>query len=45
VVARDPDTGPRVIRLAAEIEDANGMRHATAADIGTLTVDEAAASR
>jgi len=45
VVARDPDTGPRIIRLAAEIEDANGMRHATAVDIGTLTVDESAASR
>ncbi|TXG87681.1 MAG: hypothetical protein E6R14_00840 [Thermomicrobiales bacterium] len=45
IVAREPDTGPRTVRLAAEIEDANGMRHATAVDIGTLTVDESAASR
>jgi hypothetical protein len=44
IVVRDPDTGPRIVRVAAEIEDANGMRHATAVDIGTLTVDDAAAA-
>jgi hypothetical protein len=43
-VARDPDTGPRTVRIAAEVEDANGLRHATAVDIGTLTVDDAAAA-
>jgi hypothetical protein len=45
VVERDPDTGPRTVRIAAEIEDANGLRHATAVDIGTLTVDDTAARR
>lgn len=43
VVARDGDTGPRTVRVAAEVEDANGLRHATALDIGTLTVADAAA--
>jgi hypothetical protein len=38
VVARDPDTGPRTVRIAAEVEDGSGLRHATAIDIGTLTV-------
>jgi hypothetical protein len=37
-VARDPDTGPRTVRIAAEVEDGEGLRHATAVDIGTLTV-------
>jgi hypothetical protein len=43
-VVRDPDTGPRTVRIAAEIEDTSGLRHATAVDIGTLTVDDAAAA-
>jgi hypothetical protein len=38
VVARDPDTGPRTVRVAAEVEDDRGLRHATAVGIGTLTV-------
>jgi hypothetical protein len=38
VVVRDPDTGPRTIRIAAEYEDADGLRHATAIDAGILTV-------
>jgi hypothetical protein len=38
VVGRDPDTGPRTIRVAAEVEDRAGVRHATAVDVGTLTV-------
>jgi hypothetical protein len=38
VVAREPDTGPRTVRIAAEVEDSTGLRHATAVDIGTLTV-------
>jgi hypothetical protein len=40
VVLRENDAGPRTIRLAAEIEGANGLRHATATDIGTLVVGE-----
>jgi len=32
--------GPRTVRIAAEIEGANGLRHATAMDIGTLMVGE-----
>lgn len=43
VVVRDPDTGPRTVRIAAEVEDASGLRHATAVEIGTLTVDANAA--
>jgi hypothetical protein len=38
VVARDPDVGPRTVRIAAEVEDDTGLRHATAVDIGILTV-------
>jgi hypothetical protein len=38
VVTRDPDTDPRTIRIAAEIEDSDGLRHAMAIDAGTLTV-------
>jgi hypothetical protein len=38
VVGRDPETGPRTIRVAAEVEDRAGVRHATAVDVGTLTV-------
>ncbi|HET9660956.1 MAG TPA: hypothetical protein VFP05_11545, partial [Thermomicrobiales bacterium] len=45
VVIRDPDTGPRTVRVAAEIEDGNGLRHASAVEIGTLTVDAAVAGR
>lgn len=41
IVVRDPETGPRTIRVAAEVEDGNGLRHATAVDIGILTVDAA----
>lgn len=44
VVIREPDTGPRIVRVAAEIEDGNGLRHATAVDIGTLVVDDTATS-
>jgi hypothetical protein len=44
VVVRDQDIGPRIVRVAAEVEDGNGLRHATAVDIGTLTVDETAAA-
>jgi hypothetical protein len=36
--ARDPDTGPRIVRIAAEVETSDGLRHATALDIGTLNV-------
>ncbi len=43
IVAQDDDTGPRVIRIAAEVEGADGRRHATALDIGTLTVENPAA--
>jgi hypothetical protein len=43
VVARENDTGPRVVRIAVEVEGADGRRHATALDIGTLTVTDAAA--
>jgi hypothetical protein len=39
-VARDPDTGPRIVRIAAEVETSDGLRHATAVDVGTLTVVE-----
>ncbi|MEZ4500097.1 MAG: hypothetical protein R2839_08420 [Thermomicrobiales bacterium] len=39
VVIRENDGGPRTVRIAAEVETADGMRHATAADIGTLTVE------
>jgi len=42
VVARDDDTGPRVVRIAAEVEGADGRRHATAVDIGTLVVEDGA---
>ena len=45
IEVRESDTGPRIVRIAAEIEDANGLRHATAVDIGTLTVDDTAARR
>ncbi len=45
VIVREPDSGPRIVRIAAEVEDANGLRHATAVDIGTLTVDDAVDSR
>ena len=38
IVARDDDTGPRIVRIAAEVEGADGRRHATAVDIGTLTL-------
>jgi hypothetical protein len=38
MVARIPDTDPRTMRIAAEVEDGEGVRHATAVDIGTLTV-------
>jgi hypothetical protein len=38
IVAREPDTGPRTIRIAAEVENGDGLRHATAIEIGTLTV-------
>jgi hypothetical protein len=37
-VLRDDDTGPRTVRIAAEVEDGNGLRHATAVEIGMLTV-------
>lgn len=43
VTARDDDTGPRIVRIAAEVEGADGRRHATALDSGTLTVTGAAA--
>ena len=43
VVARENDTGPRVVRIAAEVEGADGRRHATALEIGTLSVSAAAA--
>jgi hypothetical protein len=42
VTARESDIGPRVVRIAAEVEDAGGLRHATALDIGTLTISDAA---
>jgi hypothetical protein len=41
VVARDPDTGPRVVRIAAEVIGSDERRHATAVDIGTITVEAA----
>lgn len=43
VTARDADTGPRTVRIAVEVEGADGVRHATAMDVGTLTVTDAAA--
>ena len=45
LIVREPESGPRIVRIAAEVEDANGLRHATAVDIGTLTVDDAVARR
>jgi hypothetical protein len=42
IVARDNDAGPRMIRIAAEVEDATGLRHASATDSGTLMVGEQA---
>jgi hypothetical protein len=42
VVLRDDDTGPRIVRIAAEVEGADGRRHATAVDIGTVTVEDSA---
>jgi hypothetical protein len=36
--ARESDTGPRVIRIAAEVKSSDGRRHATAVEIGELTV-------
>jgi hypothetical protein len=44
VVARENDTGPRTIRIAAEVEGRDGLRHATARDMGTLTVGPASQS-
>jgi hypothetical protein len=44
MVAREDDAGPRVVRIAAEVEGSDGMRHATAVDIGTLWVGDIAAS-
>jgi hypothetical protein len=37
-VAREDDTGPRVLQIQAEVETADGLRHATAVDVETLTV-------
>jgi hypothetical protein len=42
--ARDDDTGPRTIRFQAEIETADGRRHAMAVDAGTITVVEGGSS-
>ncbi len=39
-VAREDDTGERVVRIAAETETEDGLRHATAIDAATLTVVE-----
>ena len=36
--AQEGDAGPRTVRIAAEVADADGRRHATALDIGTLTI-------
>jgi hypothetical protein len=38
VEAREDDAGPRTIRIVVETETADGRRHATALDVGTLTV-------
>jgi hypothetical protein len=38
IEAREDDTGPRVVRIAVEVEGSDGRRDATALDIGTLTV-------
>lgn len=38
IVAREDDTGPRTIRIQAEVMASDGLRHATALDAGTLTV-------
>lgn len=38
VVVREDDTGPRMLRVEAEIETADGFRHATAVEFGPLTV-------
>ncbi|MGE3798122.1 MAG: hypothetical protein AB7G88_09785, partial [Thermomicrobiales bacterium] len=39
IVERHPDTGPRTVRIAAEVETNDGMRHATAINASTLTVE------
>jgi hypothetical protein len=39
VVAREADSGPRIIRISAEVMAGDGRLHATAVDIGTLTVE------
>jgi hypothetical protein len=39
VVAREADDGPRIVRISAEVMAADGRLHATAIDIGTLTVE------
>jgi hypothetical protein len=43
ITVRDDDTGPRTVRIAAEVEETDGRRHATAIDIGTLTVESSTA--
>ena len=43
LVVREDDSGPRQVRVAAEIEASDGMRHATAVDAGTLAVGDAPA--
>lgn len=35
---REDDTGPRVLRVQAEVEAADGLHHATAVEVGPLTV-------
>jgi hypothetical protein len=37
-VAREDDTGPRMLRIQAETETSDGRRHATAVEFGPLTV-------
>jgi hypothetical protein len=39
-VMREDDAGPRTVRIAAEVTDSEDRRHATAVDIGTLTVSD-----
>jgi hypothetical protein len=39
-VVREDDAGPRTVRIAAEVTDSEDRRHATAVDIGTLTVSD-----
>jgi hypothetical protein len=39
--ARDDDTGPRVLRVQAEVVTADGFHHATAVEFGPLTVESA----